>query len=316
MAELDTLAAVSAPVTVERLLHDLRALGVQRGDTLIVHSAMSKLGWVCGREAAVVQALLRAVGPFGLLVMPAHSGDNSEPAQWCAPPVPESWFAPIRAHMPAYHRRVTVTRGIGRVAECFRTYPGTRRSAHPQVSWCARGLFAAWLLRGHTYRRPGLGIRSPLGRLYRRNAKTLLMGVGYGNCTALHLAEELCPAIPRETLGAAVRVLGRRRWVTFRSAVLDSDRFVSIGQAYEQSGGVVTVGKVAAADCKLLPIRPLVDFGLAWLTAHPSAAPDSGGAPDAVGVPLADSPTPKAAPTEAAAVVPNPIPADGAPTSV
>ena len=270
MPERDTIAAVREPVTVATILNDLRAMGVKRGDTLIVHTAMSKIGWVCGREAAVITALQRAVGVFGLLVMPAHSGDNSEPSNWSQPPVPESWFATIREHMPAYDRRTTATRGIGRVAEAFRSAPGVRRSAHPHVSWAAWGLFAAWVLRGHTAGKPCFGERSPIGRLYRRGAKTLLVGVGYGNCTALHMAEALCPNTPKESVGAAVRVWGRRQWKSWQEIEMDSDRFPLIGEAYEQSGGAVTKGKLGAAECILAPVRPLVDFGVQWLTQNPA----------------------------------------------
>ena len=272
MAEQDTISTVPAPITQAGLLSDLRAMGIARGDTVIVHTAMSKIGWVCGREAAVVQALLRAVGKTGILVMPAHTGDNSNPADWSNPPVPAGWFDPIRENMPAYDRRITASRGIGRVAECFRTYPGTQRSAHPHVSWCARGIGARLLLRGHTYRKPCFGMASPLGRLYRRNAKILLIGVGYGNCTALHLAETLCPNTPTMGASAAVRAHGIRRWLSWSELDFDSDRFPQLGQAYEQSGGVALTGKLGAADCKLLRVKPLVDFGVAWLTANPRPA--------------------------------------------
>jgi len=266
MPELDAVSAVSAPVTESGLLSGLAALGIRKGDTLIVHSSMSKIGWVCGRETAVVRALLRAVGRFGMLVMPAHSSDNSEPSDWCNPPVPESWFAAIRETMPAYDRRVTPTRCMGRIAECFRAYPGTRRSAHPHVSWCARGPGARWLLRGHVYGKPCFGMGSPLGRLYRHNAKILLLGVGYDNCTTLHLAESLYAGTPQQSAGAAVKVHSRRRWKTWQDIELNSDRFPALGEAYEQSGGEVVRGTLGAADCKVLRARPLVDFGLRWLT--------------------------------------------------
>lgn len=272
MPEEATIAAVERPQTVQTLLKDLRALGIRRGDTLIVHSAMSRIGWVCGREAAVVQALLNAVGPLGTLVMPAHSTDNSDPAEWHCPPVPEAWHAEIRAQMPAYRRRSTPTRGIGRVPECFRTWPGVRRSAHPHVSWCAHGPGAAWLLRGHRWNRSGFGMNSPAGRLYRRNAKVLLLGVGYGNCTLLHMTETLDPATPTVTQGAAVRGLRGRRWVNWQEIEMDSDRFAELGAAYEQEGGVVVHGRVGAADCRVVPARPLVDYGVRWLTAHPRPA--------------------------------------------
>lgn len=278
MPELDTIAAVAAPVTEDSILADLRAMGVRRGETLIVHSAMSKLGWVCGREAAIIRALVRAVGPFGTVVMPAHSGDNSEPSKWSNPPVPESWFAIVRDTMPGFDRRVTATRAIGQVAETFRRYPGTKRSAHPNVSWAMRGPFAAWRLRGHTAGKPCFGMKSPLGRLYRSNARTLLIGVGYGNCTSLHLAEAVSENTPQTTLGAAIKTLGGRKWKTWQDIDFDSDRFPQIGEAYEQSGGVVTVGKIGAADCKLLHIAPLVDFGIKWMREHPAAADAEGAA--------------------------------------
>jgi aminoglycoside 3-N-acetyltransferase len=268
LPEKDTISAAAAPVTEAQLLLGLRALGVRPGDTLVVHAAMSRMGWVCGREQAVVRALIRAVGPLGTLVMPAHSGDDSEPSDWQNPPVPQSWFAPIREAMPAYDRRTTPTRGMSRVAECFRAWPGTRRSAHPHVSWCARGPGARWLLRGHTYHRPCFGMGSPLGRLYRRDAKVLLMGVGYDNCTAMHLAEALYPGTKQMDVGAAVRVRGRRRWVTWREIEFDSDRFPRIGADYEQDGGQVVAGRLGAAECKVVRVRPLVDYAVGWLSSH------------------------------------------------
>ena len=272
MTEQDAIAACGQPITEATLLAGLRGLGIRRGDTVIAHCAMSHFGWVCGREVAVVRALLRAVGPFGVLVMPAHTGDNSDPANWCNPPVPQGWFAPIRDAMPAYDRRVSPSRAIGRVAECLRTWPGTRRSAHPQVSWCAHGLGAAWLLRGHSWKRLGFGMQTPLGRLYRRNAKILMLGVGFGNCTALHMAETLCPATPMEQVGAAVRTAFGRRWVNWPEIEMDSDRFPQIGEAFEQSGGEVRHGKIANADCLVTRVRPLVDFGVQWLGQHPATA--------------------------------------------
>lgn len=275
MTEQDTIASVPAPVTEDDLVLGLRALGIRRGDTLIVHTALSQVGWVCGRETTVVGALIRAVGPMGMLVMPSHTGDNSEPSDWENPPVPSDWCPVIRAAMPAYDRRRTPSRFMGRVAECFRTWPGTRRSAHPQVSWCARGPGAAWLLRGHTFRKPPFGMRSPLGRLYRRNAKILLLGTGYDHCTSLHMAETLYPATPIIQVGAAVRVCGRRRWVTWREPELDSDRFPNIGEAYERHAGGVTHGKLGAADCLVTRVRPLVDFAVRWL-GEPENEPENG----------------------------------------
>src|ERR1700761_2690949 len=96
-------------VTRDTLAEDLRALGVRPGEILLTHSSMKSLGWVCGSRAAVVRGLLDALGPDGTLVVPAQSGDLSDPALWSRPPVPEAWWDTIRAAMPGYDPATTPT---------------------------------------------------------------------------------------------------------------------------------------------------------------------------------------------------------------
>ena len=80
------------PATVPSLAADFAALGVQPGMVLIVHSSLKSLGWVNGGAVAVILALEQVLGAEGTLVMPTHSADNSDPAHWENPPVPESWW--------------------------------------------------------------------------------------------------------------------------------------------------------------------------------------------------------------------------------
>lgn len=72
----------SRPLTAASLVPELRAAGVPVAGTVIVHSALSRLGWVAGGTQAVVEALTAALGPDGTLVMPTQSGGLSDPASW------------------------------------------------------------------------------------------------------------------------------------------------------------------------------------------------------------------------------------------
>ncbi len=236
--------------------------------TVIVHTSMSKLGWVAGGVRSVVDALVDVVGEDGTLVMPTHTSDLSEPAMWQNPPVPDSWWQIIRDETPAFDPELTPSRGMGSVVECFRHYPGVRRSSHPQVSFAALGPHAETVTGNHSLEH-SLGEGSPLARLYELDARVLLLGVGHTNNTALHLAEYRADYPGKEWIeqGAPVSIDGKRSWVTFEDLEVDEADFEEIGAAFAASGDERT-GPVGNAEARLMAIRGLVDFGATWMTAH------------------------------------------------
>ena len=116
----------------------------------------------------------------------------------------------------------------------------------------------------------GLGERSPLARLYKLDARVLLLGVGHANNTSLHLAEyrAVWPGKRYERQGAPIWLNGQRHWVTFKDVELDSDDFDALGADMERETTIVQRGLVACAEVRLMAQRELVDYGVAWIERH------------------------------------------------
>jgi aminoglycoside 3-N-acetyltransferase len=268
MTEADVVAATGRePVTQRELEGNLRRLGLARGQTVLVHTSLSRLGWVVGGGQAVLLALEEVVGPRGTLMMPAFVDGAPEPSRWRNPPVPESWWETIREQMPPWDPTVSPTRGVGIVANLLRHQPGTLQSFHPNKSFVARGPSAQALLDDHQFD-DGFGEQSPLGRLYEQDGWILLLGVGHGNNTSLHLAEYRANWPGREArirLSGRVVRDGRVVPVSFVDVDGTSDDFEQLGAEYERTGGRVMVGPVGRGTGRLLRMRPIVDFAVGWI---------------------------------------------------
>src|SRR5689334_14049282 len=73
-------------ITKQYLTNEFRALGMQPGDTIFVHSAYSTLsraeGGVDGGPQTVVDAILETVGAEGTLIMPTFNYDFLRGTPW------------------------------------------------------------------------------------------------------------------------------------------------------------------------------------------------------------------------------------------
>ena len=250
------------PNTIASLTTDLRKLGVNKGMTIIVHSSLKSLGWVCGGPVAVVEALIQTVGKDGTIVMPTQSADLSEPSFWENPPVPEEWWETIRQETPAFDPRTTPTVGMGAIVECFRTYEGVTRSYHPTTSFAAWGKHSAAITSEHSLSY-SLGEGSPLQKLYNLDTYVLLLGVGYGNNTSLHLAEHYANSCFTFQQGSPIIENGKRVWKKYEEFIYDVESFSELGREFEQNHPV-SIGLVGKAESRLIPQRPLIDFATKW----------------------------------------------------
>jgi aminoglycoside 3-N-acetyltransferase len=264
--EAAAIAASGAPRTRSSLAADLRAGGLRPGMHVLVHTRLSALGWVAGGPVAVIQALQDALTSEGTILMPAFSGDLSDPAHWSRPPVPADWWATIRREMPPFDPLITPTHALGRVPELFRTWPGVRRSNHPHVSFSAWGREAHRLTADHRLT-DDLGDESPLGRLYLLDGWTLFLGTDFWTCTAFHLSEHRAGRCQSQRQGAPVMTPFGPQWQEWDSLAYDDEDFPAIGAAYleEATESDVRRFKVGSADALLMRLRPLVDFATDWM---------------------------------------------------
>lgn len=153
--------------TYDALRGGFRGLGLDSGDSVIVHSSLSSLGWIAGGAETVVDALCDSVGTTGTVMMPTFT----------------------RYDQP-YDPDVSPST-VGAITETFRKRDGTVRSGHPTKSVVVDGPNAASLTGDHDLR-DSIGPDSPIHRLItERNADVFLLGVDHTTNSALHIAERL-----------------------------------------------------------------------------------------------------------------------------
>lgn len=259
-------AVMSRKLVVKQdVLDGLSRLGIKKGQTVMVHTSLSSLGFVCGGPQVIIEALLETVGNEGTIVMPTQSWKNLDPTAGVHWEAPEEWWSAIRENWPAYHKDITPTNTMGAVAEMFRKWPGTLRSGHPARSVAANGKYAQYLTADHDLSNI-FGEGSPIGKLYELDAMVLLIGVGYDKNTSLHLADVRAeyPGKHNSTEYSAVMENGKRVWKRYDTLFVDGEDFDEIGKAFESVNPVskVTLGN---GTLTLMRQRDLVDFAVSWI---------------------------------------------------
>lgn len=252
-------------VLKEDIIKALQAVGVKQGQTIMVHTSLSKLGFVCGGAEVVIEALIECVGDSGTIMMPTQSWKNLDPSTGVHWEEPEKWWQTIRENWPAYNKDITPTNTMGAVAEMFRKWPGTIRSDHPARSVAAYGKNAKYLVQNHDLSNI-FGDGSPIGKLYELDAYVLLIGVGYDKNTSIHLADVRAEYPNKHycTEHSAIIENGKRVWKEYKTLFVDGEDFNQIGKAFEAQH---TVKKVMLGNgtIRFMKQRDIVDFAVSWI---------------------------------------------------
>lgn len=233
---------------VAQIAKQLRELGARDGGVLCVHTSFRAVRPVDGGPAGLVEALRRAVGPQGTLVMPTMTAGD-------APFDPAS----------------TPTVDMGIVAETFWRLPGVVRSTHPGASFAAVGPRAEAICAAQPLSPPH-GLDSPIGRVFELEGQILLLGVTHGENTALHLAESLLP-VPYSVSHPCVVDLATQGGTGFATLPIAESDHCCAGfgkmDGWLRSLQLQSEGLVGQAHARLMSARDLVSVALARLRDAP-----------------------------------------------
>lgn len=247
------------------ILNALADAGVNNGQTIMVHTSLSSLGFVCGGAQTVIEALLESVGTDGTIMMPTQSWKNLDPSCGVHWEEPEEWWQLIRDNWPAYNKDITPTNTMGAVAEMFRKWPGTVRSDHPARSVAALGKYADYLTKDHDLSNI-FGDGSPIGKLYELDGYVLLIGVGYDKNTSIHLADARAeyPSKHNCTEHSAICENGKRVWKAYDTLFVDGEDFNQIGDAFEKEC-IVHKATLGNGILTFMRQRDIVDYAVSWI---------------------------------------------------
>lgn len=256
--------------TKNDLMEVFREVGVRSGMSLMLHSSMRDLGYVVNGALDVIDALLESLGDEGTLLMPAHTGQLTDPADWQQPPIPANYIKTVRRFMRPLHPTTTPVRNRGIIAQTFLSYPGVCRSSHPLNSVTAKGPQAVYYTESHALH-SSEGLQSPIGKLYTQEGHVLLIGVSLTSCTAIHLAEFITdvPYLQKSSVKVLVTDKnGNNRFVRLRRYPGTSEFFDKLMPKL-RGRGMISEVEFRSGRLIFFPIKPVIDIAVEFLREDP-----------------------------------------------
>lgn len=259
-----------AVVTREDVLAGLGELNLPSGAVVIVHTSLSAFGNVEGGADTLLRAVRERIGPQGTVVVPTFTSDLVKDPCQAAGADPSAEIAAQRATVPLFRDDLPTT--LGALPSAVLDDPQRFRSRHPWASVAAVGARAQQITAKQSLAY-ALGKDSPFARIYDLDGFILLLGVGHTRNTFLHHAESLLEAHRRKIRRFPYLVEGERVWLEVADVAGDRERyFPAVGDAAEREGLVGCV-RIGGAECRMMAVRPFIDFARLELESLLSRAP-------------------------------------------
>lgn len=150
---------------------DLEALGIKKGDKLLIHSSYKSMKMKGYCADTFFAALKDTVGYDGLLMFPTFTYDV------------------VNEENPFFDVEKTFSTHVGILPELFRHTDGVIRSVHPTHSLAVWGKDAASYVKDHQKDNVCVGENSPIFKLKDNGGKILMIGCGIAHNTLIHGVE-------------------------------------------------------------------------------------------------------------------------------
>ena len=163
------LQSLCRTVQFDDIVNGLHTLNIRKGDSIFVHSSLSKFGFVEGGAQSVINAIRNAIGDNGTIVMP-------------------SFNMSIFSQKPIVLDITKTPSEMGKITEVFRRVPGVKRNANLFHPLCFEGPLAKSILACQTI--DTWGDDSPYALLFREDIKILLLGTNFYTTSFFHFCEQ------------------------------------------------------------------------------------------------------------------------------
>lgn len=256
----------------DKLIDQLRSLGIVPGDIVMVHASLRALGPVVGGAETVAWALLDAVAPGGT-IMAYVSWEHSP---YDATLNGKGLDRAVKDQWPVFRADSAPYPGFGILNSCLVRLPGARRSSHPDASMVAVGPHAEDLVSPHLLG-TGAGPGSPLDRFVACRGKVLMLGAPLDAVTVLHYAEAVAKVPGKRWVEYEMPVTNEGVTTWCRVRELDTNGILDVFAGDAEMDAVETIarsyvklgrhreGRVGQALCRVFDAEDIVRYGVEYL---------------------------------------------------
>jgi len=244
--------SIRSEVSKDRIMGDLRRIGVEEGDHVAVALSLKSVGYVAGGPEAFIDALLEAVGPKGTIMMNAHT------QMFTVSDIPSDYIFDYRS-TPTW---------TGLVPETFRKRRNSIRSEHPRFSVSAIGKLAELLTKGHD---ENSNFYMPFSTLAKEGGKYLCIGLGNRLVAIRHEAQRLAGLfdVVQKPRGVKYRDREGKVKVYFANMPPCTRKLPDLVPVLRKMG-VVKTGRIGMAYSILAPAKALIDAMAEMLKKNPT----------------------------------------------